>query len=44
MKNIIGLDVEEFAKKIDKTNATIYNYGKTEVRPNRKMGHITYIY
>ena len=43
MKNIIGLDVEEFAKKIDKTNATIYNYGKTEVRANRKMGHVTYI-
>ena len=38
LKNIIGLNVEEFTKKIDKTNATIYNYGKRKCEQTEKWG------
>ena len=41
MKNLIGNQVQKLDKFFNKTNTKIYIYGKKEVRPGRKMGHIT---
>jgi 5-(carboxyamino)imidazole ribonucleotide synthase len=40
MINIIGEDVNEID---DISEASIYLYGKSEVRAGRKMGHINYV-
>lgn len=45
MKNILGQDLE-IAKAIEKDNdkaVYVHLYGKSESRPKRKMGHITYV-
>ena len=45
MKNILGRDLEE-AEKIaaeGHPNVYVHIYGKSESRPRRKMGHITYV-
>jgi 5-(carboxyamino)imidazole ribonucleotide synthase len=45
MKNILGQDLEA-AKDIAKENTPnthVHIYGKTESKPKRKMGHITYV-
>lgn len=45
MKNILGQDLEA-AETIDAENRRgvyVHLYGKTESRPKRKMGHITYV-
>jgi 5-(carboxyamino)imidazole ribonucleotide synthase len=41
MLNLIGDDIALVDKYVDKPNACIHLYGKPEVRPGRKMGHIT---
>jgi 5-(carboxyamino)imidazole ribonucleotide synthase len=43
MENLIGQDVNRVAKLAAQRNAVIHLYGKTEVRPGRKMGHVTHI-
>jgi len=45
MKNILGQDLET-AKQIEKENhpnVYVHIYGKTESKPKRKMGHITFV-
>lgn len=41
MINLIGDDIENTKDYQDKKNTYIHNYGKTETKPGRKMGHIT---
>ncbi len=43
MENLIGQDVNRVAKLAAQRNTVIHLYGKTEVRPGRKMGHVTHI-
>ena len=45
MKNILGQDLEA-AEKVAAENLPgvyVHLYGKTESRPKRKMGHITFV-
>ncbi|HRJ13023.1 MAG TPA: 5-(carboxyamino)imidazole ribonucleotide synthase [Alphaproteobacteria bacterium] len=41
MTNLIGDDFKDGAKKAAAENGTFHDYGKIEIRPGRKMGHIT---
>lgn len=41
MINLIGKDVTKIAKWYKTENACIHLYGKSEIKPGRKMGHIT---
>ena len=41
MKNLIGNEVEGWAKLVAEPGARLHLYGKTEARPGRKMGHVT---
>ncbi|MCT2536785.1 5-(carboxyamino)imidazole ribonucleotide synthase [Aquibacillus koreensis] len=44
MVNLLGEDVEPYMQKIDElTGAQIHMYGKSENKPKRKMGHITFV-
>ena len=45
MKNILGQDLEE-ARKVaaeHRPGVYVHLYGKSESRPKRKMGHITFV-
>jgi 5-(carboxyamino)imidazole ribonucleotide synthase len=44
MVNLIGGEVEDFAKWLTIPGASIHLYGKAAVRPGRKMGHITRVF
>ncbi|HEX3861378.1 MAG TPA: 5-(carboxyamino)imidazole ribonucleotide synthase [Stellaceae bacterium] len=41
MKNLIGDDVANWHEALGDPDAKLHLYGKTRVRPGRKMGHIT---
>jgi len=41
MTNLIGTEVEDYAKWLDLPGACVHLYGKTDPRPGRKMGHVT---
>ena len=42
MINLIGSDIEKASDKYEgQSNTFIHDYGKTEARPGRKMGHVT---
>jgi 5-(carboxyamino)imidazole ribonucleotide synthase len=41
MTNLIGKDVAKWREALDDPNAKLHLYGKSKVRPGRKMGHIT---
>jgi 5-(carboxyamino)imidazole ribonucleotide synthase len=41
MTNLIGRDVAKWRDALDDPHAKLHLYGKTKVRPGRKMGHIT---
>lgn len=41
MKNLIGDDALEWEKHLREPNTKLHLYGKTEIRPGRKMGHVT---
>ncbi|WP_119304005.1 5-(carboxyamino)imidazole ribonucleotide synthase [Dongia deserti] len=41
MKNLIGDDVRDWRAILAEPNAKLHLYGKTEIRPGRKMGHVT---
>ncbi len=45
MKNILGEDLDEAIKIAEEGHEDVYVhlYGKSESRPKRKMGHITYV-
>jgi 5-(carboxyamino)imidazole ribonucleotide synthase len=41
MINLIGAEVDDYAKWLEVPGATVHLYGKTGARPGRKMGHVT---
>ena len=41
MRNLIGEEVEEAVALLGEPGIRLHLYGKTEVRPGRKMGHVT---
>lgn len=43
MKNLIGRDVERWPALAADPSAHLHLYGKTETRPGRKMGHVTWL-
>lgn len=44
MLNLIGNDVLHWPDYVKDPNAHLHLYGKTEVRPGRKMGHVNYLF
>lgn len=44
MKNLIGNEVESWLSLVEDPNLNLHLYGKTEVRPGRKMGHFTRLF
>ncbi|MRH44905.1 5-(carboxyamino)imidazole ribonucleotide synthase [Aquibacillus halophilus] len=44
MINLIGEDMTDYLNRMDELGgAHIHVYGKKEIKPNRKMGHITFV-
>lgn len=43
MKNLIGDEVNEWPELIKEPGANLHLYGKAEIRPGRKMGHVNRI-
>ncbi|MDC3414204.1 5-(carboxyamino)imidazole ribonucleotide synthase [Aquibacillus sp. 3ASR75-11] len=44
MVNLLGEDVEDYLARIQaSTSGHIHVYGKKEIKPKRKMGHVTFI-
>jgi 5-(carboxyamino)imidazole ribonucleotide synthase len=41
MKNLIGSDIEKWREVLNDPLAKLHIYGKSEVAPGRKMGHVT---
>jgi len=41
MKNLLGSDVEKWRDALNDPHAKLHLYGKTEIQPGRKMGHVT---
>jgi 5-(carboxyamino)imidazole ribonucleotide synthase len=41
MTNLIGDEVEQYARWLAEPHANVHLYGKAQVRPGRKMGHVT---
>jgi len=41
MTNLIGDDVTQWPELVKEPGARVHLYGKAEVRPGRKMGHVT---
>ena len=41
MKNLIGDEVRDWRAILAEPGAKLHVYGKTEIRPGRKMGHVT---
>ena len=44
MENIIGPDGADISRYLEAPNAKLHLYGKQEIRPGRKMGHVTHLY
>jgi 5-(carboxyamino)imidazole ribonucleotide synthase len=44
MKNLIGDEVEAWHEAFSDPSAKLHLYGKREVRPGRKMGHVTRLF
>jgi 5-(carboxyamino)imidazole ribonucleotide synthase len=44
MFNLIGPEVENYAKWLAQPGASVHLYGKTGARPGRKMGHVTRVF
>jgi 5-(carboxyamino)imidazole ribonucleotide synthase len=41
MENLVGADMDR-VPELRKTNAALHLYGKSEVKPGRKMGHVNF--
>jgi 5-(carboxyamino)imidazole ribonucleotide synthase len=41
MTKLIGRDVEKWRAALDDPDAKLHLYGKSKIRPGRKMGHVT---
>jgi 5-(carboxyamino)imidazole ribonucleotide synthase len=44
MINLIGAEVEDYVKWLQTPGAALHLYGKSRVRPGRKMGHVTRVF
>jgi 5-(carboxyamino)imidazole ribonucleotide synthase len=44
MINLIGPEVEDYAKWLEVPGAALHLYGKSRMRPGRKMGHVTRVF
>ena len=44
MINLLGAEVEDTAKWLSTPGASVHLYGKSAVRPGRKMGHVTQVF
>jgi 5-(carboxyamino)imidazole ribonucleotide synthase len=44
MINLIGSEVKDYRKWLNAPGASVHLYGKTVVRPGRKMGHVTRVF
>ncbi len=44
MINLIGEEIEDTAKWLTMPGACVHHYGKSAVRPGRKMGHVTRVF
>jgi 5-(carboxyamino)imidazole ribonucleotide synthase len=44
MDNLIGDEVNTWAARLAEPDAALHLYGKREIRPGRKMGHVTRLY
>ena len=43
MQNLIGTDIHLADNLINDPNCRVHKYGKKEIRPGRKMGHVNYL-
>lgn len=43
MENLIGADALGWAAHLDNPTARLHLYGKREIRPGRKMGHVNFV-
>ncbi len=43
MRNLIGDDINKIGALLADPAAHVHHYGKTSVRPGRKMGHVTWV-
>jgi 5-(carboxyamino)imidazole ribonucleotide synthase len=43
MTNLIGSDIDDYARWLGEPGATVHLYGKGAARPGRKMGHVTVV-
>ncbi len=43
MKNLLGEDVHDWATLLADPRAHLHLYGKSEIKPGRKMGHVTWL-
>ncbi len=43
MRNLLGEDVHDWAKLLADRRAHLHLYGKSEIKPGRKMGHVTWL-
>lgn len=43
MQNLIGDDIGDLPVWLTRPNTLVHLYGKTEARPGRKMGHVTWL-
>jgi 5-(carboxyamino)imidazole ribonucleotide synthase len=44
MTNLIGREVEDYRRYLNLPGVAVHLYGKTAIRPGRKMGHITRVF
>ncbi len=44
MINLIGSEIEDYRKWLTVPGAAVHLYGKRQVRPGRKMGHVTRVF
>jgi 5-(carboxyamino)imidazole ribonucleotide synthase len=44
MTNLIGHEVEDYRRYLDVPGVALHLYGKTTIRPGRKMGHVTRVF
>jgi 5-(carboxyamino)imidazole ribonucleotide synthase len=44
MTNLIGREVEDYRRYLNLPGVAVHLYGKTVIRPGRKMGHVTRVF
>ena len=44
MTNLIGDDILQYEELLAEGQANVHHYGKKDIRPGRKMGHVSRIF